>query len=207
MRFWISLVDATGASWTYGPLHSGGNGPTDCLHLAGNSLTCVGVLPPLDHTHDVYISIEFNHQCLALLMFPSVQPSVLPWVLSFLESFSPLPCNGYGDTFADAIKQVITLFKRLRLGLESIHILSQVSVHGHRLKQEVTGTHPRRSVLLTPKFMLFIMMRAVRLSQFLRRVGRSRSSHRTTQGHHRLSLVQRIHHRPPWILDQPEQGV
>jgi hypothetical protein len=44
MQFWISLTDSTGASWAYGPLHSGGNGPTDCLHLSGVSLTCVNAL-------------------------------------------------------------------------------------------------------------------------------------------------------------------
>jgi len=45
MQFWISLVDSKGALWTYGPLHSGGNGPTDCLHLAGNSLNVQPSMP------------------------------------------------------------------------------------------------------------------------------------------------------------------
>jgi hypothetical protein len=30
-QFFISVVDASGNSWANGPLHSGGNGPTDCL--------------------------------------------------------------------------------------------------------------------------------------------------------------------------------
>ncbi|EJD04252.1 uncharacterized protein FOMMEDRAFT_19513, partial [Fomitiporia mediterranea MF3/22] len=31
--FFISLVDANGQTWANGPLHSGGEGPTDCLAL------------------------------------------------------------------------------------------------------------------------------------------------------------------------------
>lgn len=38
MQFWLSVVDSKGAAWAYGPLHAGGNGPTDCLYLAGDSL-------------------------------------------------------------------------------------------------------------------------------------------------------------------------
>lgn len=33
--FFISLVDSSGQSWAFGPLHSGGQGPTGCL--AGTS--------------------------------------------------------------------------------------------------------------------------------------------------------------------------
>ena len=73
MRFWISLVDATDASWAYGPLHSGGNGPTDCLYLAGNSLTFVNsfslsVFPP-----NVLSSVECSPQLLAPAQFPPMQ--------------------------------------------------------------------------------------------------------------------------------------
>ncbi|KAL5495545.1 hypothetical protein ACEPAI_1008 [Sanghuangporus weigelae] len=32
--FFISLVDSDGQTWAYGPLHSGGQGPTDCLSLS-----------------------------------------------------------------------------------------------------------------------------------------------------------------------------
>ena len=63
MRFWISLADATGASWAYGPLHSGGNGPTDCLYLAGNSLMFVSS----------FSSLFFSSQ---RCVFIRVQPSV-----------------------------------------------------------------------------------------------------------------------------------
>jgi len=37
-QFYLSLTDANGGSWMTGPLHSGGNGPTDCLVLGGNNL-------------------------------------------------------------------------------------------------------------------------------------------------------------------------
>jgi len=37
-QFYLSLTDADGRSWMTGPLHSGGNGPTDCLVLGGNNL-------------------------------------------------------------------------------------------------------------------------------------------------------------------------
>jgi len=37
-QFYMSLTDANGDSWMTGPLHSGGNGPTDCLVLGGNNL-------------------------------------------------------------------------------------------------------------------------------------------------------------------------
>jgi len=37
-QFYMSLTDANGNSWMTGPLHSGGNGPTDCLVLGGNNL-------------------------------------------------------------------------------------------------------------------------------------------------------------------------
>jgi len=34
--FFISLTDANGLSWTNGPLHSGGGGPTNCLSLSSD---------------------------------------------------------------------------------------------------------------------------------------------------------------------------
>ncbi|CAL1696179.1 unnamed protein product [Somion occarium] len=37
MPFFISMVDSAGLAWSYGPLHSGGNGPTDCLSVIGSS--------------------------------------------------------------------------------------------------------------------------------------------------------------------------
>lgn len=37
--FFISLADSAGAVWSYGPLHSGGNGPTACLAAGGTSGT------------------------------------------------------------------------------------------------------------------------------------------------------------------------
>jgi len=37
-QFYVSLTDSNGNSWMTGPLHSGGNGPTDCLVLGGNNL-------------------------------------------------------------------------------------------------------------------------------------------------------------------------
>ncbi|KAH8120503.1 hypothetical protein DFH11DRAFT_67842 [Phellopilus nigrolimitatus] len=37
--FFISLVDVNGFSWAYGPLHSGGQGPTECLALGATSST------------------------------------------------------------------------------------------------------------------------------------------------------------------------
>lgn len=61
MQFWISLTDAKGASWAFGPLHSGGNGPTDCLHLAGDSLMCVKTLVFSVFTHDVaFVRVQPN---------------------------------------------------------------------------------------------------------------------------------------------------
>lgn len=37
--FFISLVDSQGNRWSQGPLHSGGNGPTDCLDLNAGGKT------------------------------------------------------------------------------------------------------------------------------------------------------------------------
>jgi len=37
-QFYLSLTDANGNSWMTGPLHSGGNGQTDCLVLGGNNI-------------------------------------------------------------------------------------------------------------------------------------------------------------------------
>jgi hypothetical protein len=42
-QFFISVVDASGNSWANGPLHSGGNGRTDCLSgLTNNATTSEG---------------------------------------------------------------------------------------------------------------------------------------------------------------------
>jgi len=47
-QFYLSLTDANGDSWMTGPLHSGGNGPTDCLVLGGNNLGLSASIPSSD---------------------------------------------------------------------------------------------------------------------------------------------------------------
>ncbi|KAF8514042.1 hypothetical protein JB92DRAFT_2920701 [Gautieria morchelliformis] len=81
MRFWISLVDATGASWTYGPLHSGGNGPTDCLHLAGNSLTVQPSMPGSSHV-SVGATIGI---AMGALVYGIVFTLALQWLWGYLH--------------------------------------------------------------------------------------------------------------------------
>ena len=78
MQFWISLTNATGASWAYGPLHSSDNGPMDHLYLAGNSLilsahSCLYVFP-----HSKVSSLESSHQFLAPIQFLSIRLVLLP---------------------------------------------------------------------------------------------------------------------------------
>ncbi|KLO19993.1 hypothetical protein SCHPADRAFT_817175 [Schizopora paradoxa] len=41
-QFWVSLVDSEGLSWAFGPLHAGGNGPTDCLSLDASPTSSSG---------------------------------------------------------------------------------------------------------------------------------------------------------------------
>jgi len=38
-KFFVSLSDSAGATWSAGPLHSGGNGPTTCLSLTPETTT------------------------------------------------------------------------------------------------------------------------------------------------------------------------
>lgn len=52
MPFFISLVDSEGISWATGPLHSAGNGPTNCLD------TDAAIASP---TQSVYSLLQLSH--------------------------------------------------------------------------------------------------------------------------------------------------
>ncbi|KAF8575540.1 hypothetical protein K439DRAFT_1641281 [Ramaria rubella] len=79
MQFWISLVDAAGATWAFGPLHSGGNGPTDCLILAGSSLSSQSFITTASHevSAGATVGIAFG-----ALVFGIIITLALQWMWS-----------------------------------------------------------------------------------------------------------------------------
>ncbi|KZS99264.1 hypothetical protein SISNIDRAFT_448139 [Sistotremastrum niveocremeum HHB9708] len=64
-QYYLSLVDSQGLSWSIGPLHSGGNGLTDCLVLGGNSL---GIRATLESRHNVSPGVAAGASVAALVV-------------------------------------------------------------------------------------------------------------------------------------------